>query len=98
MVVFLVSTFILQLQSGTDVRVIRHPLLVKHLRNEISIRDSPYFDIPFSTYNWQQIVFIHNSKYSFGVALNVFTFQSDMYSVVSVDTVVFGMAYAYLFC
>ena len=80
--------------SGTNIGYVSGPFLIWMFSDKVSIQKigvamqsltMPH--ISFSPYNRQQIILVHNSKNSFGVAMNPVSLQPYMYSSVAISVV-----------
>ena len=86
-----------------DVGNVRYPLLVRSLCREISVEKIritvqclTILHIPFSSYDRQQIVFVHHFEDCFRIVMNALSFQPNMHSAVAIGVSAFTLALAYL--
>ncbi len=85
--------------SGANVRNVCYPLLVRTFCHKVSIQQIwiavqsfSLFHIPPSSHDRKQAIFIHDSKNSFGIAVNLLLFEPNMYSAVPIGLLAFSLA------
>ena len=89
---------------GRDIRNVRNPFLVWSGSREVSVKQIgiamqmfSVFAVFLSPSHRQQVIFLHNSEYRFGVVMDTVAFQPDMYSAVTVGFSTTLLAFPNLF-